>query len=179
MSPASKFVNAKKGGKNSSHGCVSAEPSHRPRRTSRRLAFHERKKKKLTTPVPAVRFDSQMRALAVGGQLQARGGPEATRPVSIRRPSLPIQRAEVVDGSGADAVLRKRLTNVPKSESLESRVPHIDRPILSLFVKPVRDAGIAIPATSRAPRSGVCAGFSARTRADRHGRPGVSWGESW
>lgn len=39
-----------------------------------------------------------MHALAVGGQLQARGGAEAAWAVPIRRPSLPIQRAEVVEG---------------------------------------------------------------------------------
>jgi hypothetical protein len=49
MSPASKFVNAKKGGKKSSHGCVRARANHpRPSDARRRLAFREGRKKKLT-----------------------------------------------------------------------------------------------------------------------------------
>ena len=46
-----------------------------------------------------------MHALAVGGQLQACGAAESARGVPIRRPSLPIQRAEVGEGSGAVAIL--------------------------------------------------------------------------
>ena len=46
-----------------------------------------------------------MHALAVGGQLQACGGAEWAWGVPIRRRSLPIQRAEVGEGSGAVAIL--------------------------------------------------------------------------
>ena len=47
MSPASKFVNAKKGGKRSSHGCVRARAVS-PRPTRRRLAFTKSRKRKKT-----------------------------------------------------------------------------------------------------------------------------------
>lgn len=49
MSPASKFVNAKKGGKRSSHGCVRARAIV-PRPTRRRLAFTKLRKKTDMSP---------------------------------------------------------------------------------------------------------------------------------
>jgi hypothetical protein len=106
MSPASKFVNAKKGGKKSSHGCVRARANHpRPSDARRRLAFREGRKKKTDAfALPLrLRLDSQMHAFAVGGQLQARGGAEWAWGVPIRRAPLPIRRAEVGEGSSADS----------------------------------------------------------------------------
>jgi hypothetical protein len=106
MSPASKFVNAKKGGKKSSHGCVRARANHpRPSDARRRLAFREGRKQKTDAfALPLrLRLDSQMHAFAVGGQLQARGGAEWAWGVPIRRAPLPIRRAEVGEGSGADS----------------------------------------------------------------------------
>ena len=106
MSPASKFVNAKKGGKKSSHGCVRARANHpRPSDDRRRLAFREGRKKKTDAfALPLrLRLDSQMHAFAVGGQLQACGGAEWAWGVPIRRAPLPIRRAEVGEGSGADS----------------------------------------------------------------------------
>ena len=96
MSPASKFVNAKKGGKNSSHGCVRAR-ANRPRRIRDvgrpRFAFHEKNEKKRKTDdasTHGLHFDSQMHALAVGGQLQARCRAEAAWGVTIRRSPVSI-----------------------------------------------------------------------------------------
>ena len=160
-----------------------SEPSASVRRpSSPRVSRRTEKKKTDAFALPLrLRLDSQMHAFAVGGQLQACGGAEWAWGVPIRRAPLPIRRAEVGEGSGADS---SRTFEKIYSRFIDSSAPGTRRPAprhpesvrLCYFV-PVRDARIAIPATSRAPRSGVCAGVSARTRAGRHGRHGVPWGE--
>ena len=82
-----------------------SEPSASVRRpSSPRVSRRTEKKKTDAFALPLrLRLDSQMHAFAVGGQLQACGGAEWAWGVPIRRAPLPIRRAEVGEGSGADS----------------------------------------------------------------------------